>query len=88
MYTHVASSHARPRGGALEGWGVVWVSWRIAGPAGLPATPQVGEASWRGTQQVGRAASLFPAPAPARGEGAVGRSDVRVKEGRTSHDKG
>jgi hypothetical protein len=51
--------------GEVEGRGVGWVSWRIAGPAGWPTTPQVGEARWWGPRQVDHAASLLLAPAPA-----------------------
>jgi hypothetical protein len=75
--------------GEVEGRGVGWVSWRVAGPAGWPTTPQVGEARWRGPRQVDCAASLLLSPAPARGGGGAGGwSDVRVKEGSSFHDEG
>jgi hypothetical protein len=62
--------------GELQGWG--WVSWQLAGAAGSPATPQVGEARWRGAQQGDRTACI-PPPAPARGGEEGDRSSVRVE---------
>ncbi len=73
--------------GEVEGWGVGWVSWHAAGPAGRPATPQMGEVSWRGAR-LGDRTALIPPPTPARGEEAGGRSSVTVWEGRTSLDEG
>jgi hypothetical protein len=68
--------------GEVEGRGVGWVSWRIAGSAGRATTPQVGEARWRGPRQVDHAASLLLAPAQrGGGGGAGGLLDVRVKGG-------
>jgi hypothetical protein len=74
--------------GEAEGRRVGWVSCHVGGPAGWPATPWLGEARWQGPRQVDRAASLFPAPTPARGGGGRGLKKRRVGGKGTSHDEG
>jgi hypothetical protein len=39
-----------------------WVSWLPAWPAGVPTTPQLGEARWRGVWQGDRTAARGPPP--------------------------
>jgi hypothetical protein len=60
--------------GEVEGWGVGRVSWREAGQAGWPATPQVGEARWRGPGWV--TVLLWSLPRPQHGGGG-GRWQVK-----------
>jgi hypothetical protein len=64
------------------------VSWHPACPARSPATPEEGEAEWRGAWRVGRTAGMLRPPSPLGGGAAGGRAGVRAKEGRTFLDQG
>jgi hypothetical protein len=64
-----------------ELWRRGWVSWQVAGSAGSPSTPQVGEARWRGARQGDRTVACIPPPTPARGGEECSRSSVRVGRG-------
>jgi hypothetical protein len=74
----------------VEGREEALVSWQPACPACSPATPEEGEAEWRGAWRAGRTAGLLRPPAPlGGGEGAAGsRAGVRAKERRTFLDQG
>jgi hypothetical protein len=65
----------------------MFVGWHPAGPVGLPATPEEGEAGWRAWQVDRHTAELLRPPTPV-GEGRTGgRVGVRVQEGDPSRTK-
>jgi hypothetical protein len=73
----------------VEGREETLVSWHPACPARSPATPEEGEAEWRGAWWADRTAGLLRPPAPLGGGGAAGsRAGVRAKERRTFLDQG
>jgi hypothetical protein len=65
-----------------EGREETLISWHPACPARSPATPEEGEAEWRGAWRAGRTAGLLRPPAPLGGGGgaAGSRAGVRAKE--------
>ncbi len=75
--------------GSLERWRGEerGVSWHPAGPAGLPANPEMGEARWRGAWQVDRRTASLLYPSPQHGGEAGSRAGISVQEGRSSPDE-
>ncbi len=69
------------------GGGEVFTGWGLACPAGSPATPEEGEAAWRGARRVDRTAAILRPPTP---EGGGGRWRSRLQCGgrRSYHDGG
>jgi hypothetical protein len=74
----------------VEGREEALVSWQPACPARSPATPEEGEAEWRGAWRAGRTAGLLRPPALLGGGGgaAGSRAGVRAKERGTFLDQG
>ncbi len=82
--THVTVGEARE----VAGQGEVSDSWRSAGPAASPTTPEEGEArqAWRFDRHP---AALLHPPAPVGGGGETGSgAGVRMQERSSSPDEG
>ncbi len=62
------------------------VSWHPACPARSPATPEEGEAEWRGAWRVGRTAGMLRPPSPIGGgrQQVAGRGSERRRGGPSS----
>jgi hypothetical protein len=69
------------------GGGEGFTGWGLACPAGSPATPEEGEAAWRGARRDDRPAAILHPPAPEGGgrqmaeQVAVWREEVLPRRG-------